>query len=312
MHLRQLEYLVALDQERHFGAAARACHVSQPALSTAVRALERELGVPLVRRGARFEGFTEEGERVLVWARRALVDIQSLTQEVGRLRSGLEGTLHLGVIPTALTATTLVTQRFRRHHPRMRIQVRSMTSREIAHGLADGELEAGITYLDNEPLADVDALGLWRESYLLVCPDEMLPRESATISWTAAAALSLCLLTEDMQHRRIVNAAFAQAGATPHPVLETNSISTLIAHAHAGLAAVTAQSWLTVHPLPDGLRAVPLVRPTVSHVVGLVTSSAKQQTPVVAELMSLFEPQELDAAFVLDERSTAVEATARR
>jgi DNA-binding transcriptional LysR family regulator len=68
MFARQLEYLVALDRERHFGRAAATCHVSQPALSEAVRSLERELGVPLVRRSRRFEGFTPEGERVLRWA----------------------------------------------------------------------------------------------------------------------------------------------------------------------------------------------------------------------------------------------------
>jgi DNA-binding transcriptional LysR family regulator len=294
MFLRQLEYLAALDRERHFGRAARACHVSQPALSTAVRSLERELGVPLVRRGARFEGFTEEGERVLTWARRALADVQSLTQEVDRMRSGLEGTLRLGVIPTALSATTHVSTRFRRRHPRMRVQLMSMSSRELAQHMANGDVDAGLTYLDNEPLADVDALELWRERYLLVCPTQMLPVDTGSISWTAAASLSLCLLSEDMQHRRIVDEAFRAAGATPGPAVVTNSISTLIAHAHSGLAAVTAQSWLTVHPLPAGLRAVPLVQPTVEHTVGLVTARGAQQSPVVAELMALFEPLELD------------------
>lgn len=296
MQLRQLEYLIALDRSHHFGDAARACHVSQPALSTAIRALERELGVPLVRRSGRFEGFTEEGERVLVWARRAVTDVLSLRQEVDRMRSGLEGTLRLGAIPTSLTASRLVTERFRGRHPRMRVQLTSLTSREIAHGLAAGELDAGLTYLDNEPLTDVDSVALWREIELLVCPEELLPRSATTIGWATAASMSLCLLTPDMQHRRIVDDAFAQAGARPEPVLETNSISTLIAHAHAGLAAITAQSWLLVHPLPAGVRAVPLVAPEISHVVGLVTASGGQRSPVVAELMALFQPLELDAA----------------
>lgn len=294
MQLRQLEYLVALDRERHFGAAARACHVSQPALSTAIRALERELGVPLVRRSGRFEGFTEEGERVLVWARRALTDVQSLNQEVNRLRSGLEGTLRIGAIPTALTASTLVTTRFRDQHPRMRVQLRSMTSREIAQGLERGELDAGLTYLDNEPLADVDTLALWRERYLVVGSPDQIGTGTSAMSWSAAATLPLCLLTPDMQHRRIVNDAFAAAGAAPDPIVETNSISTLVAHAGAGLAAVTAQSWLHTIPLPPGLRSLPLVQPTVRHVVGLVATAARQQTPIVAELLSLFEPLELD------------------
>lgn len=294
MFLRQLEYLVALDRERHFGRAARVCHVSQPALSTAIRSLERELGVPLVRRGTRFEGFTTEGERVLVWCRRVLADVQSLGQEVDRMRSGLEGTLRLGVIPTALVATTHITSRFRDRHPRMRVRHLSMSSREIAKKLAGGDIDAGLTYLDNEPLTDVATSPLWVERYFLVCPAENLPVGTTTISWTAAAALSLCLLTEDMQHRRIVDAAFERAGATPGTVVLTNSISTLIAHAHAGLAAVMAGPWLTVNPLPPNLRALPLVDPVVEHTVGMVTARDAQQSPVVRELMALFEPLELD------------------
>ena len=107
MFSRQLEYLVALDRERHFGRAAASCHVSQPALSEAIRSLERELGVPLVRRGRRFEGLTPEGERVLTWAQRAVANLRGLEQEVSRLREGLVGTLRLGAIPTSLPTSSL-------------------------------------------------------------------------------------------------------------------------------------------------------------------------------------------------------------
>ena len=158
--LRQLEYVAALDRERHFGRAAAACHVSQPALSAAIRNLERELGIPLVRRARRFEGFTPEGDRVLAWVHRALSDLDGLEQEVSRLRGGMEGTLRIGAIPTSLPVSTLVTTPFRERHPLMRIQVMSMSSRQIAGGLARGELDAGLTYLDNEPLADVETLAL--------------------------------------------------------------------------------------------------------------------------------------------------------
>lgn len=295
MQLRQLEYLVALDRERHFGRAAAACHVSQPALSTAIRALERELAVPLVKRSGRFEGFTAEGERVLPWARRALGDVQGLTQEVGRMRTGLEGALRLGAIPTSLAASTLISTRFRAAHPRMRVQLISTTTRGIAQGLESGELDAGLMYLDNEPLPEVEALALWHERYLLLCPDGMLPGESARVTWAAAAKLPLCLLTPDMQHRRIVDAAFASAEARPDPVVVTNSISTLIGHARSGLAAVATQVWLAVHPLPPGLRAIPLVAPELTHAVGLVAPSGGQRSPVVAELLRLFAPFELDA-----------------
>ncbi len=287
MFIRQLEYLTALDRERHFGRAAAACHAAQPTLSAGIRSLERELGVPLVRRGREFEELTPEGELILGWAQRALADIESLKQEASRLRGGLEGTLRIGAIPTSLPLSPLVTTRFRERHPRMRVRLISMSSRQIAHGLEHGEIEAGLTYLDNEPLAHVDAVPLWRERYLLVTPAGGEFGSAQSVPWAVAAGLPLCLLTPEMQHRRIVDAAFASAGVTPEPAVETNSISTLIAHARAGLQGITADTWLDANPLPDDLRAVPLVQPEIEHTIGLVTTTTIERTPVITELLDL-------------------------
>jgi len=285
MFIRQLEYLAALDRERHFGRAAVACHVSQPTLSAGIRSFERELGVPLVRRGREFEALTPEGELILGWAQRALSDLESLKQEASRLRGGLEGTLRIGAIPTSLPLSPQVTARFRERHPRMQVRLISMSSRQIAHGLEHAELDAGLTYLDNEPLARVDALALWREHYRLVTAAGA--QFGATVTWAEAAALPLCLLSPDMQHRRIVYAAFAAAGATPHPAVETNSVSTLVAHARGGLPGITAHTWLEANPLPDDLRAIPLVEPEIEHTIGIVTSTAIERTPVITELLDL-------------------------
>lgn len=294
MFIRQLEYLAALGSERHFGRASVACHVSQPALSAGIRSLEHELGVPLVRRGRRFEGLTPEGERVLGWAQRVLADLESLNQEVSRLRGGLEGTLRVGAIPTALPLSPWVTMRFRERHPRMRVQIRSMTSRQIAFGLQHAEIHAGLTYLDNEPLRQVDTLALWRERYMLVTPADGEFGAADAVRWRDAAGLPLCLLTPDMQHRRIVDDAFRAAGAVPQPAVETNSVSTLVAHAHTGLPGVTAHTWFHASPLPSDLRAIPLIDPEVEHTIGFVVASAVERTPVIEELLSLFEPLAFD------------------
>jgi DNA-binding transcriptional LysR family regulator len=287
MFIRQLEYLAALDRERHFGRAATACHVSQPTLSAGIRSLERELGIALVRRGREFEDLTAEGELILGWAQRTLADLESLKQEASRLRGGLEGTLRIGAIPTSLPLSPRITARFRERHPRMRVRLMSMSSRQIAHGLEHGELEAGLTYLDNEPLARVDAIPLWTERYLLVTAAGT--GFGASVTWAEAAELPLCLLTSDMQHRRIVDSAFGAAGATPSPAVETNSVSTLVAHARAGLPGITAQTWLEANPLPDDLRAIPLVDPVIEHTIGLVTSTAVERTPVISELVGLLQ-----------------------
>src|SRR5579862_3430063 len=79
--IRQLDYLVTLAREKHFAKAAEACHVSQPALSSALRSLEKELGIMIVQRGRRFMGFTAEGERVLAWAQQTLASLSYMRED---------------------------------------------------------------------------------------------------------------------------------------------------------------------------------------------------------------------------------------
>jgi len=104
MQFRQLEYFAAVARERHFARAAEACYVSQPALSASIAKLERELGVTLINRDHNFEGLTAEGERLAVWARRILAEKDGFKTELAAVRSGISGTLRLGVEPTASTS----------------------------------------------------------------------------------------------------------------------------------------------------------------------------------------------------------------
>ena len=287
MFPRQLEYLVALERERHFGRAARACHVSQPTLSTGLRKLEAELGVPLVRRGQRFEGFTREGERVVLWAHRILADYDGLGHELSQIRGGLEGTLRIGAIPTSLPMVSLVTSPFCERHPLMHVEVLSLSSREIERRMEAFELDAGLTYLDNEPLGNVRTVPLYRERYVLLCAADGPFSGRSTVDWAEAATVPLCLLTPDMQNRRILNDNFAAAGAVASPTVETNSISTLCSHVRRGWSSVMAHAWLSLFGVPEAMRAVPLVAPEVTHSIGLVVSEVEPLPPLAAALAEL-------------------------
>ena len=94
----KLEFLIALAQEKHFGRAAEDCRVTQPTLSAGIRQLEDTLGVMLVRRGSRFLGFTEEGERVLGWAREIVAATRAMKQDVDLHKRGLTGHLRIAAI----------------------------------------------------------------------------------------------------------------------------------------------------------------------------------------------------------------------
>jgi DNA-binding transcriptional LysR family regulator len=271
MLIQHLAYLAAVAREGHFGRAAETCHVTQPTLSNGIRRLEAELGVTLVRRGHRYEGLTPEGERMLTWAHRILADTDGMRMDVDAMREGLAGRLRLGVIPTALPVMTFLTAPLLRRHRALELSVQSQASREIEQGLHDSHVDVGVTYLENEPLHGVRTLPLYDERYVLLTAADGPHAAAERVRWSDAAAERLCLLSPDMQHRRIVDGVFRAVGAEPRPVVETNSISTLYAHVREGLlGAVMAHTWLRLFPVPEGMRAVPLAEPDVRQAIGLV------------------------------------------
>ena len=166
--LDKLEYLMALARERHFGHAAEACGVTQPTLSAGIKQLEETLGVLLVQRGSRFIGFTPEGERTLDWARRIVGDTRAMREEIRALKHGLTGRLRIAAIPTTLAMVASLTTPFRARHPDVRFTILSRTSIEILAHLENLEIDAGVTYVDNEPLGRVTAVPLYHERYQLL------------------------------------------------------------------------------------------------------------------------------------------------
>ncbi len=285
---RKFIYLLALAREKHFGRAAESCHVSQPTLSNAIRQLEEELQVPIVERGQKFEGFTPEGLKVLEYARRIVGERDSLRHELLALAQGVTGHLRLGAIPTALPAVPHVLTPFTTRFPHIRATVTSLSSREIQRGLDEFELDAAITYLDNEPLNNVRTLPLYSERYYLLArradlSDALIAQEA--VPWEKAADLRLCLLTSDMQNRRIADTAFRMTGRAVEPAMETNSIVTLYTIVRAGscVSIVPGQLLTFVPPLPE-LVALPLVDPELSHVVGLAYADRDPPPPLAKAL----------------------------
>ena len=129
----------------------------------------------LVNRGSRFQGFTPEGERVLDWARRIVGDTRAMRQEVHALKHGLAGRLRIAAIPTALAMVETLTTPYRARHPDVQFtDLVAHVDRNLAL-LENLEIDAGLTYLDNEPLGRVTAVPLYRERYrLLVAADAPL------------------------------------------------------------------------------------------------------------------------------------------
>ena len=283
----KLEMFIALAQERHFGRAAEACGVTQPTLSSAIRQLEDQLGVQLVFRGSRFQGLTPEGQRVLDWGRRIVGDMRALKDEMRTVRAGLSGNLRLGVIPTALPMVAGLTGPFTARHPNVRVSILSRTSAEILTGIESLDLDAGITYLDNEPLGRVAQVPLYAEFYRLLCAPGSALADRDQVTWAEVAEQPLCLLTGDMQNRRIVNQHLAEAGANIVPQIESNSSIALISHVMTGRWCSIVPRQLAQMFTSDGqLRAIPIFAPEVEHLVGLIAARRDPLTPVLAALIA--------------------------
>lgn len=283
----KLEMFIALANQQHFGRAAEECGVTQPTLSAAIKQLEDQLDVMLVWRGSRFRGLTPEGQRVLEWARQIVGDTRTMREEMRAVKQGLSGNLRIAVIPTALAMVSDLTGPLRARHPNLHFTVTSQTSAEILHLLDNLEIDAGITYLDNEPLGRVTTVPLFHEHYYLVTRADGAAQGRDSIPWAEVADLPLCLLTRDMQNRRIINQHFSHAGAEAVPGLVSNSVITLMSHVLSG-------DWATILPMKTAklflasgeLIAVPITQPEAEHLVGLVAPLREPFTPVTAALLA--------------------------
>lgn len=285
--LRKYSYLLALSRERHFGRAAETCNISQPALSNAIRQLERDLNVPIVERGQKFQGFTDEGNVILEHARRMLGEQDVLIQSLNNGALNLSGEAKIGVIPTAMPAAARLLGPFSERHPHVHITVRSMSSRDILLKLSEFELDVGMTYINNEPLSGLRTAPMYTEDYFFLTRRTPEIQNLTSMSWERAAHFSLCLLTPDMQNRRITDAAFEAAGARAKPGIETNSLMNLYTLTCCGpwSSIVTDQILSLVKPDPQ-LIALPLINPQVRYAVGLVYADRNPLSRLVNALVN--------------------------
>jgi DNA-binding transcriptional LysR family regulator len=283
----RLEFIIALAREKHFGHAAEVCGVTQPTLSAAVKQLEKQMGVLLVNRGSRFQGFTPEGQRVLEWARRIVGDTRNMRDEINSLRHGLTGRLRIAAIPTTLAMVAALTTPYRERHPNVQFTIYSRNSIEILELLENLEIDAGITYVENEPVGRVNTVPLYAEHYRLLTSAEAPLGNRDTVTWAEVAQVPLCLLTPDMQNRRIIDRLLKSAGGESRPTLESDSMILLFSHVRTG-------RWASVMPakiaetlgLTETIRAIPITEPEAVQTIGLVVPAREPMTPIAAALVA--------------------------
>lgn len=276
MDIKQLHYLSALARERHFGRAAKACHVTQPTLSMRLKQLETELGVLLIRRGKQFEGLTPEGERVLAQARVLLSHYDNLKLDVERMKGSLSGTVRLGLVPLSCMDLSPILVRLQQRYSSLCFEINDMTADEIMQGLADNSLDIGGGFFEPEVLTQLNSLALPEQGVMLAFGPSWRERIADKPSLADLAALPLCLPKSGMYFRRYLDTLFAQQGIALQPILTSNSVYRLMraVHANLGCALIPAGSVLFAELPGVELRALPL--PAMARIGALVMRNDAQ------------------------------------
>ena len=293
--LASMRYLIALEEHRHFGRAAQACHITQPARSNALRTLEQEFGVVIVRRGRAYGGLTHEGEQVLTTAQRMLREHELLQQELHSSADAAQGSLRMAAVPTATPVLARFAARLRTMQPGILPTVLSMSSQDLERGLDSLAIDLGLGYLDRMNRRDtrLRAWPQYTEHYYLVrrAASPNAARVGAGISWREAAALPLCLLTPDMHNRTVVDQAFASAGAGPvRPAIETNSVLTLVHAVLAGdVCSVMPGAMAATVRVHEGLEALPLHAPDLLTEIGFMTPLAGRPSRALEAALDLLD-----------------------
>ncbi|NEU10806.1 LysR family transcriptional regulator [Methylobacterium sp. BTF04] len=302
MLVRHLSYFVTLARLQHFARAAEACNVTQSTLSAAIRKLEEDLQVHLVVRSQRFLGLTVEGEHLLAWARQILTDYDSLRADLSGLRSGLKGTLRLGVVPAAMGIVGFLTSRFCTAHPEAVVEIRSLSSRDIQNGLDSFEIEAGLTYLENEPLDRVRRVPLYHEHYVLAMRADHVLAQQERVTWAEAVHHRLCLLSPDMQNRRILDKLAASIGVALRPVIVSNSFLGICAHLRqGGFASIVPHTFRHLFGGTADLVMLDLVEPAHRQAIGLVLSDRDPLPPMAAALSRVVLDADLETSVWMGE-----------
>jgi DNA-binding transcriptional LysR family regulator len=278
-----MRYLEALHRHRHFGHAAHACHISQPGLSNAIRAMEEELGVAIVRRSRRYEGLTPEGELVLACAHRILHEQEVLCQELSVQQRQPRGGLTIGAVATAIPVAARFAARLRARHPGLTLTLRSLSSHEIEAGIDSLGVDVAFGYLERAVTASGERFKVIRqydERYYLLRQVPTSTRGARRLGramrWRDAAALPLCLLAPEMHHHRaLIDTAFARAGAHVRASIDTTALLALLITAQTGeVCSILPGALVALAMQMPRLQARPLVEPEIVIGIGLLTHSS--------------------------------------
>jgi LysR family carnitine catabolism transcriptional activator len=282
--LRQLELFTATMREGSFTQAAEKLRISQPALSTAIRKIETELGLTLFDRTTRSVQPTPDGRHLFAVAEDLLRDFKVAMQGVAERADGLHGRLTVAVLPSvAASILPRALMQLQRKYPGIDVAIRDVMHERAVAMVADGLADFAVTTRIAETAAlSYDEIGADRIH--LVCRDDhVLARGKGALPWSALEGHAYVAMAGSTSVRRLADAVLLQADFALQPRFEVEQIASCIALVSAGLG-VTALPALTFSMFAsDRLTMRPLTGPTISRQIGFLQLKGRQlSAPAVA------------------------------
>ena len=283
--LRQLRYFDALARHGHFGRAAEACAISQPALSMQIKEMEEALGGVLLERNARQVALTKFGEEIAERVRDILRSVDELGDFARASRDLLAGRLRIGMIPTiAPYLLPTVIGNLKRMHPELDIHVREALTAKLIEELAEGRLDTAIVALPvSEP--SLTEVALFVENFLLVRPSEDARKPVPSVD--RLCDMRLLLLEEGHCFRDQALSFCNMQSSPPRETLDASSLSTLVQMVSAGIGVtLIPEMAVTVETRSAPVSLSRLKNPQPSRTVGMVW---RKTSPLARQLMQISE-----------------------
>ncbi len=288
MFLRQFKYLLAVAEKEHFGRAAQSCHVTQPSLSSGIKQLEYELGVPIFLRGRgqRYCGLTQEGHRVAKWARSIISHCDAMRDEIDLMHNNLKGNLRMGVMPSMSPVMPLLIMHMRERHPDVRADLRFIGIEAMTLGLSNFSLDAAVSYLHDDALGHLNKMPIYVEKLSLLVSDNDKYKDRTSITWREAAELPLAMLRPSMHERKFIDKTFKKIGCDPIISVESESIVHLMFQSqYSNLATIIPGHFTLMPGLHPGTKALDLIEPIVSQEVGLIWADGNPIMPMASAMV---------------------------
>lgn len=288
MNLRDLQYLVALAETRHFGRAAERCHVSQPTLSAQLRKLEEFLGVPLIERRPRQVALTTAGEAIVARARRMLQEADDIRALARASQDPLAGRLKIGLIPTiGPYLLPLVAPRLLQALPRLQLMLHEYQTRPLVERIGDGELDLGILALPVDT-GSLETRPLFNEEFMLAMPARHPLAQHQRMTIADLQGEKLLLLEDGHCLREHALAVCGGAGAEEQDFRAT-SLETLRQMVAAGLGITLLPRLAAEGPFgtAPGLAVRPFAPPAPVRVVGAAWRRSTTRAAAIAAVCEI-------------------------